>query len=43
MKNKDQVKKDVQEAIRQIDRGEFVSIDQAFKEAKNSYRNQSSK
>ncbi|HHD78543.1 MAG TPA: type II toxin-antitoxin system Phd/YefM family antitoxin [Epsilonproteobacteria bacterium] len=33
-----QVKRDVQEAIEQIEHGEYMSIDEAFKLAKASYR-----
>ena len=43
MNNQVQVKKDVQESIRQIAWGEFIKIDKAFEKAKNSYRKQSSK
>jgi len=33
-----QLKRDVQNAIAEIERGDFMSIDEAFEQAKNSYR-----
>jgi len=33
-----QLKRDVQTAIAEIERGDFMSIDEAFEQAKNSYR-----
>jgi len=33
-----QLKKDVQEAILQVERGDYVSIDEAFEKAKSAYR-----
>ncbi|MCJ7764994.1 MAG: type II toxin-antitoxin system Phd/YefM family antitoxin, partial [Thiovulaceae bacterium] len=33
-----QLKRDVQEAISEVERGDFMSIDKAFKEAKKAYR-----
>lgn len=33
-----QLKRDVQEAIAEIERGDFMSIDEAFEQAKKAYR-----
>ena len=33
-----QLKKDVQEAISQVEHGDYVTIDEAFKKAKSAYR-----
>ena len=33
-----QLKKNVQEAILQVERGDYVSIDEAFEKAKSAYR-----
>ena len=33
-----QLKRDVKNAIAEIERGDFMSIDEAFEQAKNSYR-----
>ena len=37
-KTHSQLKRDVQNAIAEIERGDFMSIDEAFEQAKNSYR-----
>ncbi len=33
-----QIKKDVEKALKQIEEGDFMSIEKAFEKAKNSYR-----
>ena len=33
-----QLKRDVREAIAEMERGDFMSIDEAFEQAKNAYR-----
>lgn len=33
-----QIKKDVAKALKQIEKGDFMSIEKAFEKAKNSYR-----
>ena len=41
--SKAQIKHDVREAIRKIARGDVISIDKAFEQAKEAYREQSCK